>query len=146
MPPLTAPVASAPSARPRLPQAPQAAWSSLHDLALVHLALAHGTGAERIRAGSQVAIHDLVHAWAPETDEDALAHVMDEALLAYVSLTGDHMLDIAIATLHQLLARDQRLAVLSDLADLVVTSGLLFPGGASYIQRLAQDWDLERDV
>jgi len=42
--------------------------------------------------------------------------------------------------------RDERIAVLSDLADVAMSDGFVVPDEASFIERLAQDWDIERDV
>lgn len=121
------------------------AWSALHEMALIYLALLYSSERD-LRTDSTAMTHDLLVTWFPDVGERRLDRVIQEALLVHVSEFGDQMLTTAVESLHQSMPRDQRIAVLSDLADIAMADGFVVPDEASFIERLAQEWDIERDV
>lgn len=121
------------------------AWSPLHEMALIYLALLNSSD-DDLRTDSADMTHDLLVTWFPDVNDQRLERVIREALLVHVSQSGDQMLATAVESLHQSMPRDQRIAVLSDLADIAMADGLVVPDEASFIERLAQEWDIERDV
>lgn len=121
------------------------AWSPLHEMALIYLALLHSSDHD-LRTDSVALTRDVLLDWFPDVDEERLDHVIQDALLVEVSTLGDEMLNTAVEALRQSMPRDERIAVLSDLADVAMSDGFVVPDEASFIERLAQDWDIERDV
>lgn len=114
-------------------------------MALLYLALLSNSE-EDLRTDRAGVTQDLLGTWFPDVDDRRLRRVIQEALLAHVSEAGDQMLAATVESLHQSMPRDQRIAVLSDLADIAMADGFVVPGEASFIERLAQEWDIERDV
>lgn len=121
------------------------AWSSLHEMALIYLSLLNRSE-DDLRSDNAVRTRDLLETWFPDVDGRRLDCVIQEAVLVHISEMGDHMLAAAVESLRQSMPRDQRIAVLSDLADIAMADGLIVPDEASFIERLAQEWDIERDV
>lgn len=130
-----------------MPDAVAPAWSDLHDLALVYLALLYSPSAspavERAPQRAEDARSRLAGLY-PGISEARLHRAFHEALLMYVSVAGAPMLDVAVASLRRTLPRPRRLAVLDDLASLAADgSGDRQSAGASFLQYLAVRWDLE---
>lgn len=123
----------------------ESAWSPLHEMALIYLALLNSSDDDPRRDSVSVT-RNLLISWFPEVDEQRLDQVIQEVLLVQLSPLGDRMLTTAVESLRQSMPRDQRIAVLSDLADLTMGDGFVIPDEASFIERLAQKWDIERDV
>ena len=123
----------------------ESAWSTLHEMALIYLALLNSSD-DDLRQDSMSMTRDLLLDWFPDVDEQRLDRVIQEALLLQLSPSSDHMLTTAVEALRQSMPRDQRIAVLSDLADVAMADGFVIPDEASFIERLAQEWDIERDV
>lgn len=121
------------------------AWSSLHEMALIYLALLHSSD-DDLRADSVAMTRELLLDWFPDVEEQRLHRVIHDALLVQIGTEGDAMLNAAVEALRQSMPRDQRIAVLSDLADVAMADGFVIPDEASFIERLAQEWDIERDV
>ena len=114
-------------------------------MALIYLALLHSSDHD-LRSDSVDLTRDVLLDWFPEVDDQRLERVIQDALLVEVSTLGDEMLSTAVEALRQSMPRDERIAVLSDLADVAMADGFVVPDEASFIERLAQDWDIERDV
>jgi uncharacterized tellurite resistance protein B-like protein len=114
-------------------------------MALIYLALLHSSDHD-LRSDSVELTREVLLDWFPDVDEQRLNHVIHDALLVEVSTLGDEMLTTAVEALRQSMPRDERIAVLSDLADVAMSDGFVVPDEASFIERLAQDWDIERDV
>ena len=121
------------------------AWNSLHEMALIYLSLLHSSE-EDFRTERTELTRDLLVTWFPDVDDERLDRVIHRALLVHISEAGDQMLATAVESLRQSMPRDQRIAVLSELADIAMADGLVVPDEASFIERLAQEWDIERDV
>ena len=118
-------------------------WTPLHDLALIYLALTHGADAE-IDPVEMETMSEKLQEWQPEMAAEHTHHVIEEVMLMYVSGASQNMLTTSVASLRQSLPRDQRVAVLNDLADLASADGMVVPGEVSFIQQLARQWEVER--
>lgn len=121
------------------------AWSSLHEMALIYLTLLHSAEATS-QADRADTARELLLSWFPDVDDRRLDRVIQQAMLVHIGEAGDQMLTAAVESLHQTMPRDQRIAVLSDLADIAMADGFVVPDEVSFIERLAQEWDIERDV
>lgn len=120
------------------------AWGSMHEMALVFVALIHRGRGER--SDDLTAVYTMLDMWYPEVGAERIEQVVRDALLTFISTAREQMLDVAIAALHQSMPRDQRIAVLTDLFDLALAEGFIVPGEAAFIQRLARAWDIEQDA
>lgn len=121
------------------------AWSPMHDLTLIYLALAHGADEEIAPAESEAIIEKL-HAWFPDTHESAIQKATEEVMLVYVGEARDAMIETSAASLRESLPKDLRIGILNDLADLASADGAIVPGEVFFIQKLAQYWDVEEDI
>jgi uncharacterized tellurite resistance protein B-like protein len=120
-------------------------WTNLHDLALIYLALTHGADAELDNTESEVMALKL-QAWHEAIDLDRIRRVMQEVMLVYMSGQGDQMLEAAIASVGTSMSKPRRIAVLNDLADIASADGMIVMGEVNFIQQLAREWDVERDI
>lgn len=123
----------------------KSAWSPLHEMALIYLALLNSSD-DDLRSDSVAVTRDLLRSWFPDIDDQRLDQVIEDVLLIQLSTLSDRMLSTAVESLRQSMPRDQRIAVLSELADVAMADGFVIPDEASFIERLAQEWDIERDV
>ena len=127
------------------PASTGSAWSPLHDLALVYLALMHGADAEIDPVESKVTSEKL-RSWYPEEGQEQIERVMKEVMLMYVGGSSEQMLETSVASLREALPKGQRIAVLNDLADIASADGFIAQGEVSFIQQLAQRWEVDQDI
>ena len=120
-------------------------WSSLHELALIYLALTYSTRGEE-RSADVDTIQIILETWYPDASQDRIAQVLNDATLVFVGRSRDQLLSVSVASLRRTMPRDQRIAVFSDLVDIALSEGNLLPGEASFIERLAREWDIEQDA
>jgi uncharacterized tellurite resistance protein B-like protein len=124
---------------------PDAEWTPLHDLALVYLALMHRPDNE-INPAEMATMIEKLHGWHPVTDPDLVGKVVQDVLLIYMSGASEQMVETSAASLRETLPRNQRLAVLNDLADIAFADGSIVPGEVSFIQQLALDWGIDQEL
>ena len=117
-------------------------WSALHDVALLYLALAHGTDMD-IDPSEQVTMVERLKTWYPEEGPVHAERVMREVMLTYLGGHSRQMVDAAMASIKASMRVEERIAVLNDLADLATADGTLVPGEVSFIQQLARYWEVE---
>lgn len=120
-------------------------WTPLHDLALIYLALTHGADAE-LDASEMDAMAVKLRAWNETFDLDRIKRVMQEVMLVYMSGSSEQMLEAAIASVGETLSKPRRIAVLNDLADIASADGMIVMGEVNFIQQLAREWDVDRDI
>lgn len=120
-------------------------WTTLHDLALIYLALTHGADADLDAAESE-AMAVKLKAWNEAIDLERIRRVMQEVMLVYMSGSSDQMLETAIASVGTSMSKPRRIAVLNDLADIASADGMIVMGEVNFIQQLAREWDVERDI
>lgn len=120
-------------------------WSDQHDLALLYLALVHGTDLE-IDPAEQSAMVEKLGAWLPGAGGAQVNQVLQEVMLTYLSDHSREMVEASMVSLKAQLDRTTRIAVLNDLADLASADGTLVPGEIAFIQQLAQYWEVDREL
>ncbi len=120
-------------------------WSTVHDLGLIYLALTHGADAEMDPDEVRLMLEKLQE-WNPESTPGQLARVMQDVMLVYVGGSGKQMLETSVATVKHFLPKKQRVAVLNDLADIASADGMIVPGEVSYIQHLARQWEVDKEL
>ena len=120
-------------------------WSSLHDVALLYLALAHGTDME-IDPSEQTTMVDRLKEWYPEIGSSRAQRILHEVMLTYRGGHSRHMVEVAMASIKGSMPKDERIAVLNDLADVATADGALVPGEVSFIRDLARYWELEDEL
>jgi hypothetical protein len=120
-------------------------WGTLHDLALLYLAFMHGSRAIKAPFTTQSVVRKMQY-WQPQYDADTLRALLSNVLLVYVSLWGEKMLEVAVASLRRDLPEQQRAEILLDIASMVCEGGLYYPDDADFIERIAQAWAVERHL
>lgn len=120
-------------------------WGTLHDLALLYLAFMHGSRAIKAPFTTQAVVRKIQY-WQPQHDADTLRALLSYVLLVYVSLWGEKMLEVAVASLRRDLPEQQRAEILLDIASMVCEGGLYYPDDADFIERIAQAWAVERHL
>lgn len=120
-------------------------WTLAHDLALICLALTHGTD-EELEASEVDAMSVKLSQWHSHFNVDTVKKIMGDVMLVYVGSSGDQMLEASIAAVADELSKPSRIAILNDLADLATADGAIVMGEVDFIQQLARDWGIERDV
>lgn len=123
----------------------QPAWGPLHDFALICLALMHGTDEEAGPAEDEAVLHILAERY-PEAGPERTRRALHEAMLTYIGVAGNQMLDIAVVSLRQTLPKQRRIALLDDLASIASADGSVMPAEVSFIQHLAREWDVEQEL
>jgi uncharacterized tellurite resistance protein B-like protein len=120
-------------------------WSVVHDVALLYLALAHGTDLE-IAPSEQMTMVERLNAWYPDEGPLRIQRVLQEVMLTYLGEHSREMVDAAVASIKMSMSKQDRIGVLNDLADLATADGTLVPGEISFIQQLARYWEVEGDL
>ncbi|MEX0600911.1 MAG: hypothetical protein WD021_00145 [Rhodothermales bacterium] len=115
-----------------------------HDLGLIYLALTLGAD-EDLDEAELDAMTSKLEQWQPEGTLP-IASILHEVILMYVGSSGEQMLETAIVSLRDQLPKLSRMAVLGDLADLASADGTVVMQEVDFIQQLARDWDVDRDV
>ena len=120
-------------------------WSVLHDVALLYLALAHGTDLE-IDPSEQATMVEKLKAWYPEAGAWRIMQVLQEVMLTYLGEHSRQMVDAAMASIKASMSKKERIGVLNDLAELATADGVIVPGEVSFIQQLASYWEVEDEL
>lgn len=120
-------------------------WTNLHDLALIYLALTHGADAD-LDTAEMDAMAKKLKSWNEPVDVERIKRVMNDVMLVYMSGSSDQMLETAIASVGATMSKPRRIAVLNDLADIASADGMIVMGEVTFIQQLAREWDVERDI
>ncbi|MDX1546397.1 MAG: TerB family tellurite resistance protein [Rhodothermales bacterium] len=117
-------------------------WSAMHDVALLYLALSHGTDLE-LDPNEQETMAKKLAAQFPEAQQTRMRQVFDEVLLTYLGGHSREMVEASIASLKNSLGKPERIALLNDLAELASADGSIVPGEVAFIQQLAQFWEVD---
>lgn len=119
----------------------RAAWSELHDVAMLYLSCMHGADSEIDKSELDLVLNLL---GGRANGPKRASEIMDDVLLMYVGNTGPEMLGASIASLAESMNDDQRLDVLQELADIASADGMVYPNEVQFIVQVAKQWGLER--
>lgn len=122
-------------------------WTSLHDLGLVYLALAHGTDSD-LTSNEKVMMGEKLQEWSDRSPfpMQGISEILDDVMLVYMGKSSNQMLQASVVSLKETLEKPLRIAVLNDLADVATADGHLRKGEVSFIQYLVNEWEVENEV
>lgn len=120
-------------------------WTVNHDLGLIFLALMHGADDE-LDASELNAMSQKLRDWNESLAVEHVREIMDDVILVYMGAAGRAMLETAIASVGNSTSKSTRIAILQDLADIATADGTVVMGEVDFIQQLARDWGVERDL
>ncbi len=117
-------------------------WSLLHDMSLICIVLAHST--DNDLANSEIeAILKRLHHWQPDMSDDALRHVVSDALKYYSSQPDQESLEASVKAIKKTLPPIQRIAFLDDLIYIAHADGVLNENERNMIVSLSEGWGVE---
>lgn len=116
-------------------------FSTLHDLAVLYLALAHGADHD-LDPAELVAVADQLRAWAPGEDPARVEHVLREARLTYANGIGEERLEELIASLGDVLDTPARGRVIEDLRAIARADAHVSRGEERLIEHVAAAWGI----
>jgi len=111
----------------------------LHDLAVLYLALTHGTD-DHLSGAEQEAIREQLHAWAPGMDPTRIDHVLREAELSYANGLSEGRLEALLGRLREGLDADARRRVVTDLRTLAAADQEVISAEVGFIDRVEAAW------
>lgn len=117
-------------------------WSLLHDIALLAIAVAHGsTGTlDGVEIDSMVS---RLSGWRVDLDSDDLRSILGAALTTYGSSELKEAIHRSAVSINERLPHSLRLIVLDDLITVAESDGPMNPVEKDMIGSLAQAWQLE---
>ena len=122
---------------------PQAeAWSALHDLAYLYLALAHGTDSDFSGHERQVMLRTLQE-WMPAAPPERIEAILEVALARYAVGVSDDDLRQAAEAVRDALPKAQRKAALHDLVQIANADGVFLDSEEDFINELMTVWNVE---
>ncbi len=120
-------------------------WTNVHDLALIYLALTHGADAE-LDPSEVTVMSQKLGDWVPPSSKNKISDILNQVMLVYLGESRTQMLDTSVASLREAMPKGQRIAILNDLADMASADGTIVPGEVGFIQRLAAQWEVDREM
>ncbi len=120
-------------------------WSAPHDLALLYLALVHGTDLD-IAATEYTTMVEKLRARYAKLSKTRAEKILQEVMLTYLGGHSREMVDAAVASIKTSMDRENRIGVLNDLAELASADGTIVPSEVSFIQQLARYWEVDREM
>jgi uncharacterized tellurite resistance protein B-like protein len=121
------------------------AWTRTHDLALVYLALAHGTDQELADA-EMSAITKALGGWREDLSEAQVLEVVMEALAVYLSGGAEQEVRRSITALGDLLSEESRKRVMDEIVGIARADGVVVGNERGFIEAVATQWDLRVDM
>jgi uncharacterized tellurite resistance protein B-like protein len=115
----------------------------LHDLALLYLALAHGTD-EELHPHETKTIAARLRSWQPDKDPALIDHVIREATLTYLDGTSEERLWEAVAVLKKTLPLEIRTRILHDLSEIARADGAFIRAEHLFIEQIAREFEVEK--
>ena len=120
-------------------------WSVLHDVALLYLALAHGTDLD-IDPTEQITMMEKIKTGYPDIGPWRARQILQEVMLTYLGEHSRQMVEAAMASIKASMSKEERIGVLNDLAELATADGTIVPGEVSFIRQLASYWEVEDEL
>ncbi|WP_457651190.1 tellurite resistance TerB family protein [Rhodocaloribacter sp.] len=113
----------------------------LKDLALLYVALAHGSD-QRLENAELKVIADRLHAWQDRAAGETALGAIKAALEAYVGEASQARIEQAVAHLREACPEEQRRAMLEDFVAIALADDVFLYEEARFIERLATAWDV----
>lgn len=111
----------------------------LHDLAVLYLALTHGTDSH-LSDSEREAMRSQLHSWAPGMDPMRIDHVLREAELSYANGLAEERFAALLSRLHEGLDSEARERVLADLRTLAAADNQVLSDEKNFISRVETAW------
>ena len=116
----------------------------LRDLALVYIAMAHGTDQELDDAEAD-AIVDRLHRWQAEAENEEIQDAVGNALQSYAKGEAAGQVERAVASIQEVVPQDMRQLIIEDLIDIALADGKFLYAENTFIADLAEAWDVHMD-
>ena len=116
-------------------------WTTLHDLAVVYLALAHGTDAH-LSQEELDRMMERLGAWDESLDDDQVRDIVLEAIVAYTERDRDAEVTRAMLGIRSDVSAVERLFALDDLIEIAEADGEVLESEKELISALRRIWAL----
>ena len=120
-------------------------WTTIHDLAMVYLALAHGTDNYLSDEELDVMTQKL-RAWDQKLDEADARVIVMEALVVYLEADRDDEVSRSMLAIRADMPLLQRFAALEDLTQIAEADGIVLENERGLIKALQRIWNLDIDA
>lgn len=118
------------------------AWTPLHDLLFIYLALAHDTDTELSEKEAH-AILEKVHEWVPDASLAHLKHLFSQVLEVHRQHGEDpQRFKQAVDAVKHAVPVHQRSVLLDDLRRIAYADGTFLPAEQEMIRELARAWEI----
>ena len=117
-------------------------WTTLHDLAIVYLALAHGTDAH-LGDDELAVMTTRLGDWVPELDEMDVRLVVMEALSVYLECIGEMEVRRSMIAVRHDINMINRFHALDDLVVIAEADGIMLPSEQGMIESLQRIWNIQ---
>ena len=113
----------------------------LKDLALLYVALAHGSD-RRLENAELEVISDRLHGWQDRAASETALGAIRTALETYVSKTSEAEVMRAMTRLREVCAEEERRAMLEDFVAIALADDIFLYEEARFIERVAAAWNV----
>lgn len=121
------------------------AWTRVHDLALIYVALAHGTD-QKLDDAELTAITEALQSWRDDLSHAQVLEVVMEALAVYLGGSAETEVRRSISALGDLLSEPSRKRVLDDIVRIARADGVVLGNERGFIEAVATQWNLRADT
>jgi uncharacterized tellurite resistance protein B-like protein len=118
---------------------PPGSWSRIHDLAIVYIALAHGSDRDLTQPEID-AISRKLGEWLPAALPSDVVVILSEALRVYADGPHPDVVDAAEARIREAVPAHQRDAIIGDLEYIAKADNVVLVEERAIIDRLARVW------
>ena len=121
------------------------AWTRLHDLAMVYLALAYGT--DKVLSDEELdTIIDVLRDWRGDLEVQAIQEMVVESMAIFLEGSANEEVVDSINSLRKTLTHEERIKALEDAIRIAKADGIILGSEQSLISTLAQVWDIRTEV
>lgn len=117
-------------------------WTPLHDLALLYIALAHGSD-DDLATEEVAVITRKLNEWLPDAKEVDVFNLVQEAMSAYTQDAQPRAFADAVEAVRRYVPEHQRPALLSDLRHVAGADGVVLEREQFMIDQMARAWDMQ---
>lgn len=118
--------------------------SVLRDLALIYIALAHGTDQDLSQVEVDT-ISDRLRAWQSQVKEETVLSAIKDALEDYTQESAHSEVERAVRRIRDELGNEQREAIIEDLTEIAMADDKFLSEEGSFIGDLARAWEIRID-